>query len=65
MDYFAKMTSSDYYRHLAAECLELAKKAPEKNDKARLTQMAQAWVDLADKRQDRTRETDKPDQTGE
>jgi len=59
------MTSPDYYRHLAAECLELAKKATDPNDKARLTQMAQAWVDLADKQQDRTTKTNQAHQASE
>jgi hypothetical protein len=45
------MAVEDDYRRYAAECLALAKTASDPNDKARLLQMAQAWRDLADKRE--------------
>ena len=43
------MASKDDYLHFAAECIALAQRAADQNDKARLLQMAQAWRDLADK----------------
>jgi hypothetical protein len=55
------MSSPDEYRRFAAECIELAKQATDPNDKARLMQMAQAWLDLADKRTLGKTQTNKPD----
>lgn len=43
------METAEKYRQYAAECLRLAQKAPELDDRSRLVQMAQAWRDLADK----------------
>jgi hypothetical protein len=44
------MTTAEEYRQYAAECLGLADRAPNSNDKARLVQMAQAFLELADRR---------------
>ena len=45
------MSSDDDYHRYAAECLALAQRTTDPNDKARLLQMAQAWRDLAQKRE--------------
>ena len=44
------MTTAEQYRRYAAECLDLADRAANPNDKARLVQMAQAFLELADRR---------------
>ena len=38
------------YRRYAAECMALAERAIDPNDKSRLILMAQAFLDLADRR---------------
>ena len=43
------MASPDDYRRYAAECLALAQRASNADDKARLLQMAQTWLALAKK----------------
>jgi hypothetical protein len=43
------MAFGDDYRRYAAECLALAQKTSNADDKARLLQMAQVWRDLVDK----------------
>jgi hypothetical protein len=43
------MASPDVYRRYAAECLALARRAADADDKARLLQMAQTWLALAEK----------------
>jgi hypothetical protein len=43
------MPSAEDYRQYAAECLALAKRSQNPDDKARLLQMAQAWRELAAK----------------
>jgi hypothetical protein len=43
------MASADEYHAYAEQCMALASKSPNPGDKARLTQMAQAWRDLAEK----------------
>jgi hypothetical protein len=45
------MPSDDDYHRYAAECLALAQNTTDPSDKARLLQMAQAWRDLAQKRE--------------
>jgi len=45
------MASDEDYHRYAAECLALAQRTADSNDKARLLQMAQAWRDLAQKRE--------------
>ena len=47
------MSSANDYRRYAAECLALAERLSDSADKARLVQMAQAFLDLANK-QERT-----------
>jgi hypothetical protein len=44
------MTTAEEYRRYAAQCLDLAARASNPNDKARLVQMAQAFLELADRR---------------
>ena len=44
------MPSVDEYLQYAEQCLALAAKSSHAADKARLLQMAQAWRDLAEKR---------------
>jgi hypothetical protein len=43
--------ADDDYLGNAAECLALAQRTTDPNDKARLLQMAQAWRELAQKRE--------------
>jgi hypothetical protein len=43
------MPSAAEYRLHAAECLELAERVSDPDDKARLIEMAQGFVELADK----------------
>lgn len=52
------MAPRDDYRRHAAACLALAQRTANPDDKARLLQMAQAWVALADKSKPKK---DKPD----
>lgn len=51
------MPNSDAYRRHAAECLRLAEKATNPDEKAYLLYMANAWLNLADQA-DRNRKTD-------
>jgi hypothetical protein len=44
------MTTADDYRRYAAECMALADRLADAADKSRLIQMAQAFLDLAEKR---------------
>jgi hypothetical protein len=44
------ITTAEEYRQYAAECMALADRLTNPNDKARLVQMAQAFLDLADRR---------------
>lgn len=43
------MGNADDYLGYAAECIALAQRTNDPEAKARLTQMAQAWRELADK----------------
>jgi hypothetical protein len=43
------VSKASEYRRLAAECLEIANGSPAEGDRARLTQMAQKWLELAQK----------------
>jgi hypothetical protein len=43
------MTLAEKYRTYAAECVALAQKAQNTEDRARLLQMAQAWRQLAER----------------
>jgi hypothetical protein len=45
------MVSDDDYHRYAAECLALAQRTSDPNDKARLFDMAEAWRMLAQKRE--------------
>ena len=42
--------TADEYRGYAAECMALAERVTDPADKARLVQMAQAFLELADRR---------------
>jgi hypothetical protein len=44
------LSRADEYRSYAAECVRLAQRAANDEDRARLLTMAQAWRELADKR---------------
>jgi hypothetical protein len=44
------MSTAEEYRRYAAECMALAERLTDHTDKSRLIQMAQAFLDLADKR---------------
>ena len=56
------MPSVDEYLQYAEQCLALAAKSSRPADKARLLQMAQAWRDLAEKRENGN--SRKPDEHG-
>ena len=43
------MTKEDDYRNSAAEMIQLARRASSSADKRRLLNMAEAWLDLADR----------------
>jgi hypothetical protein len=43
------MARAEDYRRYAAECLALAQRAPDQNDRARLLEMAHAFNELAAK----------------
>ena len=43
------MPNTDEYLNYAAECVALAQRTNDPEAKARLTQMAQAWRELADR----------------
>jgi hypothetical protein len=47
---FPRVSTADEYRRYAAECWALAERAPDTADKARLIQMAQAFLELAERR---------------
>jgi len=47
---YPRMASVDEYLQHAEQCVALAAKSRNPADKARLLQMAQAWRDLAEKR---------------
>ena len=40
---------ADEYRRLAADCLEVAERMSLREDRARMMEMAQRWLDLAKK----------------
>jgi hypothetical protein len=42
-------TRADEYRRKAAQCLELAQRVEEASSKAVLLEMAQSWLELADR----------------
>jgi hypothetical protein len=44
------MRKSNEYRAFAVHCLTFAKNSPNTADKTRLLTMAEAWLDLADRR---------------
>jgi hypothetical protein len=48
------MTLSDQYKRRAAECVRMAERADSAEDKAMLLQMAQTWMRLAEKAEDRS-----------
>jgi hypothetical protein len=47
------MGLADQYKRRAAECVRLAERTDSAGDKALLLQMAQTWMRLADKAEDR------------
>ena len=46
----ARVSTADEYRRYAAECMALAERLANPADKSRLVQMAQAFLDLAERR---------------
>jgi len=52
------MTSAKDYRRYASECMALADHMNDPADKSRLVQMAQAFLDLAEKRRQEGDATD-------
>jgi hypothetical protein len=44
------VSTADEYRRYAAECMALAERLTDPSDKSRLVQMAQAFLDLAERR---------------
>jgi len=46
-----RMPSANDYRRYSAECLALAERVTDSADKARLIQMAQAFLELANKQE--------------
>ena len=44
------VSKASEYRRLAAECLEIANGLSAGGDRARITQMAQKWLELADRK---------------
>jgi hypothetical protein len=53
-----RMTPAETYRSHAAECIELAQKAQNPEDRARLLLMAQAWRQLAERLEAKDETTD-------
>ena len=47
------MSVADQYKRRAAECVRMAERTANAEDKALLLQMAQTWMRLADKAEDR------------
>jgi hypothetical protein len=47
------MTQSDQYKQRAAECVRMAEYTSSVDDKAMLLQMANTWLRLAEKAEDR------------
>jgi Mg2+ and Co2+ transporter CorA len=54
------MTKEDDYRNNAAEMIQLAQRASSNRDKHRLLNMAEAWLDLADRARNSMRRLRKP-----
>jgi hypothetical protein len=50
------MALADQYKRRAAECIRMAERAGNADDKTLLLQMAQTWMRLAEKAEDRTEE---------
>ena len=48
------MALADQYKQRAAECVRMAERADNSDDKAMLLQMAQTWLRLAEKAEDRS-----------
>ena len=51
------MDLADQYKRRAAECVRMAERADNADDKALLLQMAQMWLRLAEKAEDRRDQT--------
>jgi hypothetical protein len=43
------MTKEEDYRRYASDSLQMAQRAPTTDERGRLLQMAEAWLDLADR----------------
>jgi len=50
------MALADQYKRRAAECVRMAERSENADDKAMLLQMAQTWMRLAEKAEDRSGE---------
>jgi hypothetical protein len=51
------MALADQYKRRAAECIRMAERTDNAADKALLLQMAQTWMSLAEKAEDRSDDT--------
>ena len=47
------MASTDDYRRLAADCLRIARESPNPKDRALLLRMAESWIRLAERSEQR------------
>jgi hypothetical protein len=47
------MASTDDYRRLAADCLRIARESPNPKDRALLLRMAESWIRLAERSEER------------
>ena len=50
------MELADQYKRRAAECVRMAERTDDAGDRALLMQMAQTWMRLAEKAEDRSEE---------
>ena len=50
------MALADQYKRRAAECVRMAERTDDAQDRALLMQMAQTWMRLAEKAEDRSEE---------
>jgi len=55
------MPSANDYRRYSAECLALAERAADPSDKAHLIQMAQAFLELANKQEQKDSKQEQKD----
>jgi len=54
------MASTDDYRRLAADCLRIARESQNPKDRALLLRMAESWIRLAERSEERQPQGDAP-----